>query len=89
MNVTTSADVDSLNVNGREITKFKQNKKTGKRTWTVKVKAEEAGDLEIEVIAYSADGDALDSVVETVEVTAKKSGNVNKTVGQLLGKLFG
>ena len=89
VNVTTSADVDSLNVNGREITKFKQNKKTGKRTWTVKVKAEEAGDLEIEVIAYSADGDALDSVVETVEVTAKKSGNVNKTVGQLLGKLFG
>ena len=87
--VTTSSDVDSLRVNGQEITKFKQNNKTGKRTWTVKVTAEEAGDLNIEVIAYSADGKTLDSVVETVEVTAKKSGNVNKTVGQLLGKLFG
>ena len=87
--VTTSADVDALSVNGQEITKFKQNNKTGKRTWTVKVTAEEAGDLDIEVIAKSADGKTLDSVVETVEVTAKKSGNVNKTVGQLLGKLFG
>lgn len=87
--VTTSEDVDYLTVNGEEITEYKQNKKTGKRSWTVKVTPEEAGDMDIVVAAYNADGYELDSVTETVQVEAKKNGNVNKVIGQLLDKLFG
>lgn len=85
---TTSADVDYLTVNGQEVTEYKQNKKTGKRTWTVKVKAEEAGDMDIVVIAY-ADGYELETVTETISVAEKNNGKANKVVGQLLEKLFG
>ena len=87
--VTTSDEVESLTVNGQEVTEYKQNKKTGKRTWTVKVTAEEAGDMDIAVTAYSAEGCELDTVTETVTVAQKNNGKVNKVVGQLLDKLFG
>ena len=85
---TTSADVESLVVNGSEITKYSQNKQTGKRSWTATVKAEEAGDLDIEVIAYSADGDALETVTKTVEVAEKKASVAQKAIESIISKLF-
>ena len=86
---TTNENVDYLTVNGQKVTEYKQNKKTGMRTWTLRVKAEEAGDMEIVVTAFDAEGRELESAAETVQVTAKKSGSANKVIGQLLDQLFG
>lgn len=86
---TTNDAVEYLTVNGALVTEFKQNEQTGERTWTAKVKAEEAGELQIAVTAYSAEDAQLDTVTQTVQVAAKNNGKVNQVVGQLLDKLFG
>lgn len=83
---TTSADVEYLMVNGQKVTKYSENKATGERSWSVNVKADKAGTLDIEVIAYSAEGEILETAAETVEVAAK-NGAVKEIVGQLIGML--
>lgn len=86
LKATTSADVEYLTVNGQKITKFTEDKDTGKRTWSISVKAEEEGTMEVVVAACNGDR-TLQTVVETVEVTAKKNGVVQQIVGQLIGML--
>lgn len=86
LKATTSADVEYLTVNGQKITKFTEDKDTGKRTWSISVKAEEEGAMEVIVAACNGDR-TLQTVVETVEVTAKKNGVVQQIVGQLIGML--
>lgn len=85
--ITTSADVDSLTVNGETITKFSQNRQTGKRSWTATVKAEEAGDLEIEVVAYNGTTE-LDTDTQTVEVTKAKATIAQNVIDTIISKLF-
>lgn len=87
LQATTSDDVAYLTVNGQKITEYTENQTTGKRTWSVSLKAAEAGTLDINVTAYSADGDELETVTETVTVTAKNNGAVQQIVGQLIGML--
>ena len=86
--ITTSSDVDALTVNGKEISRYTENKFTGVRTWTTTVKASEAGSMDIAVTAYN-NGAALDTVTETIEVSGKTAGVVQQIVGQLIGMLFG
>lgn len=69
--VTTSADVDSITVNGKEITKFKNDRRTGLKTWTYTEKANEVGELSFEVIAYDSEGTASEAVEQTVTVVKK------------------
>ena len=86
--ITTSSDVDALTVNGKEISRYTENRFTGVRTWTTTVKASEAGSMDIAVTAYN-NGAALDTVTETIEVSGKTAGVVQQIVGQLIGMLFG
>lgn len=86
--ITTSSDVDALTVNGKEISRYTENKFTGVRTWTTTVKASEAGSMDIAVTAYN-NGAALDTVTETIEVSGKTAGVIQQIVGQLIGMLFG
>lgn len=85
---TTSRDVDALTVNGVEVTKYVESRFTGKRTWTTTVKAAEAGDMDIAVTAFSAEGRALDTVNETVTVTGKTASVVQQIIGSIIGMLF-
>lgn len=86
--ITTSSDVDALTVNGKEISRYTENRFTGVRTWTTTVKASEAGSMDIAVTAYN-NGAALDTVTETIEVSGKTAGVIQQIVGQLIGMLFG
>lgn len=85
---TTSSDVDALTVNGQQITHYTENRRTGVRTWTITVKAEEAGDLYIEVSAYSAKGQVLETAVQQITVTGKKANVVEQVVGTIVGVLL-
>ena len=85
---TTSRDVDVLTVNGKRISHYVENRRTGVRTWTTTVKAEEVGDLDIEITAFSAKGHALETVVEQVTVTGKKASVVEQIVGAIIGVLL-
>ena len=71
--VKTSSDVDFITVNGETVTKYRRSLFTKQRTWTYTVKATEAGELPIEVVAYNADGEFSEPVTETVEVTSNSS----------------
>lgn len=68
--VTTSSDVEAIEINGSEITNFKATKH-GDRKWEVTIIAEEAGTLEITVTAKNADGNSSEAITSFVEVTRK------------------
>ncbi len=90
--VKTSSDVDYITVNGEEVTKYRRSLFTKQRTWTYTVKATEAGELPIEVIAYSTDGECSAPVVKTVEVISDSSTSGSSTSGwfdKWFGGLFG
>ncbi len=94
--VKTSSDVDSITVNGETVTKYRRSLFTKQRTWTYTVKATEAGELPIEVVAYNADGEFSEPVTETVEVTSNSStggssssGWFDKWFGGWFDKWFG
>ena len=74
--ITTSADVESVSVNGQTVTKYKENRKTGVRTWSVQMTAAEAGDMTISAVAYDADGIASEAE-ETVVTVAEKNNKNN------------
>ena len=86
--VTTNSNVDALTVNGKQITHYTENRRTGVRTWTINVKAEEAGDLEILVTAYSAAGQVLEIAREQITVIGKKANAVEEIVGTIIGVLL-
>ena len=69
--VITSGDVDYITVNGQTIAKYKADKRSGERTWTVELKTEQAGQMTIAVIAYNAEGVASEAKIAMVEVEAK------------------
>ena len=69
--VTTSADVDFIEINGSEITKFRAAKK-GDRAWETTIKAEKTGVMEVTVVAHDAEGNSSKPIARKVEVTAKK-----------------
>ena len=81
--VQTGSDVNALSVNGRAVERYIENRWTKTRTWIVTVKASEAGEMDIEVIAYDADSVASEPVVETVTVTAKSQNLLDKIFGWL------
>lgn len=83
--VTTSADVAYVTVNGETVTNYSVNRRTGERTWSINITAEEAGRMNIEVIAYNGSDIAAEPVVKTVNVT-KKSGGF---FGGFFGWIFG
>ena len=73
--VVTSADVESLTVNGREVKQYIESGwwiKT--RTWIVAMKVSKAGEMVIDVVAYDDDSVASSTTRETVTVQEKKPG---------------
>ncbi len=71
--VTTSADVDYVTVNGETITGYKTNRRTGERTWSMTVRAEEVGVLEIVAVAYDENDYASEVQICTVDVAERTS----------------
>lgn len=69
--VTTSSEVEVIEINGREITNFKA-KGIHERTWETTITAEAAGTLEVTVVAKSKDGNSSKPSTKVIEVTAKK-----------------
>ena len=87
--VTTSGDVAYLTVNGETVTKYSVNRRTGERSWSLNVTAEEAGQMTIEVIAYNDADIASDAVIQTVNVTKKSGGFYGGFFGSFFGWIFG
>ena len=71
--VTTSEEVEYITVNGEVIEDCRTNKKTGLKTWSVRLTPTEAGEFPIEVVAYNEEGTASESLTETVTVTGKNN----------------
>ena len=71
--VTTSTEVSYVTVNGQKITKNKIDKKKGTRTWEISLKAEQAGTMEVEVVAYNEEDLASNPAEQIVTVTEKSS----------------
>ncbi len=70
---TTSDDVAFVEINGEKVTKFKTNAKTGLRSWTLQLTADEVGDMTISAVAYNENGVASESVEDSITVTAKNN----------------
>lgn len=88
VNVRTSDDVAYITVNGETVTRYKTDRRTGDRIWTVHLRAEEAGDMTIEAIAYNEDGLASEAATAIVKVQAKKKSNED-IIRDILDWLFG
>ena len=70
--VTTSKDVDYITINGVKV-QSKGSSNRDNKTWKVRVRAEEAGEMEITVACYK-DGVAADNTAtETVTVSSKRN----------------
>ncbi len=74
--VTTSDDVESVVINDETVTNYKTNKK-GDREWSLKLKAEEVGTMEITVVAINSDGEKAEPIIDSVNVT-KNNSNKNE-----------
>lgn len=79
--VITSDDVSALSVGGVTASRYTQSRWTKTRTWVVTLRADAVGTMDIETVAYNADGIASESVVKTV--------TVNEKTGGFLDNLFG
>jgi hypothetical protein len=82
--VTTGTDVDSLTINGVTLTHYTEFKYSGIRIWVTTVKAEKLGEMNVDVVAYNADGVAAAPVTETIKGTKKS----NSLIDYLLGWIF-
>ena len=90
--VKTSSDVDYITVNGEEVTKYKRSLFSRQRTWTYTVRANEAGEFPIDVVAYSADDIASVAVTKIINVTGTQTGGSSvgsSSSGSWLDKWFG
>ncbi len=85
--VTTGSDVESLIVNGQEVTDYFENRRTGQRTWSLKLDTDEVGSLDIYVQAVNADGITSEPVVSTVAVTETYT-NVSNLVSDIINSLL-
>ena len=83
--VVTSTDVVALSVNGEAVSRYKENRGLRIRTWTVKIEAEEVGQLVIDTIGYNAEGEATETVTNTVAVTNKKGSFLEELLGWIFG----
>ncbi len=82
--VTTGTDVASLSINGVTLTHYTEIKYNGTRIWVTTIKAEELGEMNVDVIAYNADGIASAPATETITVAQKSSSLVDRLLGWLL-----
>jgi hypothetical protein len=81
--VVTSAEVESLTVNGHEVKRYVESGWLVKtRTWIVTLKASQAGEMQIDVVAYDQESVASGTERTTVEVREKKPGAAGKTPGK-------
>ena len=89
--VKTSDDVEYIVVNGEAVTRYRSSRRIGVRTWTVTLKAETAGELNIEVVAYNSEDLASEPLVTTVTVEPKtsKKGPTRRSLKDLFDILFG
>lgn len=85
--VKTSEDVAYLTVNGETVTNYSSNRRTGERTWTVKLTAEDVGELIVDVVAYNTEDVASETVTNTVTVVEKK--DPAEVIRDILDDLFG
>ena len=85
MTVTTSADVEAVSVDGTIVESYRV--RNGKRVWTAKVEAKEAGEQTISVVAYNADGNASNETTTTVTVVSGTSW-IGTTIGKIISNLF-
>ena len=85
--VTTSTDVDRLIINGAEVTDYTSSRWSRTRTWKVKLIAQTAGEMEVNVNCVSAEGLVSRTVTETVTVTEKSGGLGDWLIG-FIGGLF-
>ncbi len=75
--VTTSDDVDHIIINGEKVTKFSGNRHKHTRTWSVRLTAEEIGEMEIVVVCCNSENEASEPIVKNVTVTGKNNSNGN------------
>lgn len=68
--VTTSSDVEVIEINGSEITDFRTTKH-GERKWEAAITAEEAGTMIITIVAKNSDSNSSEPITKFVEVTKK------------------
>jgi hypothetical protein len=66
--VTTSEDVEYLNINGTRVTQYTDTG-FGTRTWKIRVKAAEIGQMYIAVLCYNNQGLASNLIAKVVEVS--------------------
>ena len=85
--VNTSADVDRITVNGVEITKYTKAWFTSGRAWKYTVRADEAGDTPIIVVAYNADGAMSDELINAINVTERVN-LVSTSNGGMLDRMY-
>lgn len=89
--VKTSDDVEYITVNGNTVTRYRDNRRTGERIWTVTLKAEVAGEMIIEVVAYNSEDLGSEPLVATVAVEAKTpaKGTIRSFLKNLFDRFFG
>lgn len=90
--VTASDDVEVITVNGKTLTDYTVNRRTGIRTWKVRVPAETVGELTLEVIAYNEAGLASEPIVKTVAVTEEHTSIgswLEEILMSFIGGIFG
>ncbi len=68
--VTTSADVESVSINGVQVSKFTGGR-SGNRTWKMMVETQEIGTMQIQVICYDESHTASDANTQVVKVARK------------------
>ena len=87
--VTTSNDVESVTVNGEQVMTCRTDRKTGNLTWTYSFKATQAGESEVNVVAYDSNGTASEAIVETLTVRENVRASIVDKISNAIKKLFG
>lgn len=87
--VTTSNDVESVTVNGEQVMTCRTDRKTGNLTWTYSFKATQAGESEVNVVAYDSNGTASEAIVETLTVRENVRASIVDKISNAVKKLFG
>lgn len=71
--VTTSSEVEAVTVNGEAVTDVRTSWFTGAKTWKIYVTADEAGEFDIDVVAFDANGAESEPVTAVLNVTERLS----------------
>ena len=89
LEIITSDDVEYITVNGTVIDNYKYNRKTGERIFSVMITADEAGETELQIVAYDAEDIGSEAVVHTVTVEEHPANKIRNMLEEMLGKFFG